>query len=232
MVNDSFTGTGIGTYEGVDGIPVFVPITMPSDVKVKSEALKTAQGALEAAVASGVEADITAARTALKTAREAYDTAVEPYLIAGNVQVNPELLASGGYNKLGTVSKGNGTADNSANIGDNSIVKDFLAAFGATQVWNGEAGKLNSAPYQKTSTMTDFFSELVTDLGTQGSLYTSKASEKNISVTNIENERQAMSGVSTDEEFSNMLKYQYAYNASARMITMLDGMLDTIINKM
>ena len=42
----------------------------------------------------------------------------------------------------------------------------------------------------------------------------------------------AMAGVSTDEEFSNMLKYQYAYNASARMITMLDGMLDTIINKM
>ena len=41
-----------------------------------------------------------------------------------------------------------------------------------------------------------------------------------------------MGGVSTDEEFSNMLKYQYAYNASARMITMLDGMLDTIINKL
>ena len=59
-----------------------------------------------------------------------------------------------------------------------------------------------------------------------------KASEKTTSVTNITNERQAMGGVSTDEEFTSMLKYQYAYNASSRMITMLDGMLDTIINKM
>ena len=80
--------------------------------------------------------------------------------------------------------------------------------------------------------MKDFFSELVTDIGGMGSLYTAKATEKSISTTNIQNERLAMSGVSTDEEFSSMLKYQYAYNASARMITMLDGMMDTIINKM
>jgi len=247
MVNDSFTGTGIGAHEGIDGVPVFVPITISNENKQKMTNLAAAKDAKEVALkqakveleeAKKINGNVVAAEAEVARAQEEVEKAEKAYkefrasiLIAGNVQVNPELLESGGYNKLGTVSKGDGTTDNSANIGDNSIVKDFLSAFGATQVWN-EAGNEVTAPYQKTSTMTDFFSELVTDLGTQSSLYTSKVSEKNISVTNIENERQAMSGVSTDEEFSNMLKYQYAYNASARMITMLDGMLDTIINRM
>ena len=147
--------------------------------------------------------------------------------VAGNIQVNPDLLKSGGYNKLGTVS-----GNDPDNVGDNSIVTKFLNEFNTTKEWYGAATDPASAPYKKSSTYLDFFSELVTDIGTKGALYTAKTNEKSISVNNIENERQAMSGVSTDEEFSNMLKYQYAYNASARMITMLDGMLDTIINKM
>ena len=35
-----------------------------------------------------------------------------------------------------------------------------------------------------------------------------------------------------DEEMTNMMKYQYAYNASAKMINNIDTMLDTIISKM
>lgn len=232
MVNETFTGTGIGKYEGVDGVPVFIPINIPSEVKEITKTLEEAQKALELAVENGDKAEISDKREALKLVREEYDAAVKPYLIVGNVQVNPALLEGGGYNKLGTVSNEGVGTDQTSNIGDNSIVKKFLSAFGSTQVWNDKNSSSNAAPNQKNSTISDFFSELITDLGRQGAGYTAKASEKNTSVINIENERQAMGGVSTDEEFSSMLKYQYAYNASARMITMLDGMLDTVINKM
>ncbi len=209
IVNNSFTGTGIGEHEGKDGALVFIAINVPDHLK-------------------GIHADILAGKTITDAERKAYNE----ILIGGNVQVNPELLENGGYNKLGTVKKDYNGGDNSANTGDNTIVKEFLAAFGETQKWNDKNTNSSSAPYEKYSNMTDFFSELVTGIGSQGELYINKASEKNIGVMNIENERQAMGGVSTDEEFSYMLKYQYAYNASARMITMLDGMLDTIINKM
>jgi flagellar hook-associated protein 1 FlgK len=77
-----------------------------------------------------------------------------------------------------------------------------------------------------------YYSEFVTDIGIEGYGYSSKINEKTTTILNIDNERQAMGGVSQDEEFTTMLKYQYAYNASARMITMLDGMMDTIINKL
>jgi flagellar hook-associated protein 1 FlgK len=49
---------------------------------------------------------------------------------------------------------------------------------------------------------------------------------------NIDNNRTSISGVSLDEEMTNMIKYQHSYDASARMITTLDEMLETLINRM
>lgn len=43
--------------------------------------------------------------------------------------------------------------------------------------------------------------------------------------------QQQSSGVSFDEEVANMLTYQMAYQASARVLTVLDDMLDTLINR-
>jgi flagellar hook-associated protein 1 FlgK len=51
-------------------------------------------------------------------------------------------------------------------------------------------------------------------------------------VDSLENQRQSISGVSVDEEMTNLVKYQHAYAASARVITAIDEYLDTLINKM
>jgi flagellar hook-associated protein 1 len=48
----------------------------------------------------------------------------------------------------------------------------------------------------------------------------------------VDERRQSVSGVSLDEEMGNMIQFQHAYNASARMITAIDEMLDRIINQM
>ena len=39
-------------------------------------------------------------------------------------------------------------------------------------------------------------------------------------------------GVNIDEELADIIKFQYGYNASARFISVVDQMLDTIINRM
>jgi flagellar hook-associated protein 1 FlgK len=41
-----------------------------------------------------------------------------------------------------------------------------------------------------------------------------------------------LEGVSLDEETTNMLKYQHAYQAAARVITTMDEALNTVINNM
>jgi flagellar hook-associated protein 1 len=42
---------------------------------------------------------------------------------------------------------------------------------------------------------------------------------------------EADAGVNLDEEMTNMLLYQRAYQASARVITTMDEMLDTLVNR-
>ena len=51
-------------------------------------------------------------------------------------------------------------------------------------------------------------------------------------VNHVDNLRNAMSSVSVDEEMTNMMKYQHAYNASARVVNIVDSMIDTIVNRM
>jgi flagellar hook-associated protein 1 FlgK len=49
-------------------------------------------------------------------------------------------------------------------------------------------------------------------------------------VTNVNNLKSSVSSVNYDEEVSNMLTYQRAFQASSRVLTTLDDMLDTLIN--
>ncbi|MBU9721729.1 MULTISPECIES: flagellar hook-associated protein FlgK [Bacillaceae] len=48
----------------------------------------------------------------------------------------------------------------------------------------------------------------------------------------VDERRMSVSGVSLDEELTNLIQFQHAYNAAARSITAVDEMLDVIINRM
>lgn len=141
---------------------------------------------------------------------------------AGNIQVNPELLKSGGYNFLPTSM----TGDES----DTQVIESLLEKWNEDRDWFEEID--DASPLKKTATFRAFYSELIAELGAEGSEATGRAQEKIILIADIDNSRQSMGGVSTDEEMTNMMKYQYSYNAAARMITVLDGMMDTVINRM
>jgi flagellar hook-associated protein 1 FlgK len=45
----------------------------------------------------------------------------------------------------------------------------------------------------------------------------------------LQQQRDSVSGVSLDEEMTDMMKYQKAYEASAHLITTLDQMLETVL---
>ena len=48
-------------------------------------------------------------------------------------------------------------------------------------------------------------------------------------VQNLENIRKSVSGVNLDEEFANMIKYQHGYNATAKIVSEMDKMIETLI---
>ena len=50
-------------------------------------------------------------------------------------------------------------------------------------------------------------------------------------VANADAQRESNSGVNLDEEMTNLLAYQRAYEAAGRMMSAVDSALDTLINR-
>jgi len=77
----------------------------------------------------------------------------------------------------------------------------------------------------------DFIKSLIGTLGVDAEEAGRNTLNQAVLLNEIENRRMSVSGVSQDEELSNMVKFQHAYNASARMMTTMDEMLDVLINR-
>lgn len=82
------------------------------------------------------------------------------------------------------------------------------------------------------SNFQDYYSKLVTDVGNLGYIYKSFADSQASTVSGLDDDRQMVIGVSSDEELSNMIKYQNAYNACSRYINVVSEMLEHIITSL
>jgi|LGVF01.1.fsa_nt_gb flagellar hook-associated protein 1 FlgK len=78
----------------------------------------------------------------------------------------------------------------------------------------------------------DFVKSLVSNLGVDAQEAYRISSNQGVMLDAVINKRESISGVSLDEEMTNMIKYQKAYQASARMINVFDQMLDLIVNRL
>jgi flagellar hook-associated protein 1 FlgK len=80
------------------------------------------------------------------------------------------------------------------------------------------------------TTLDDFIQAVVGRMGVEGQQADNEVHNQTALVNQIDTKRQSVSGVSIDEEMANMIKFQQAYGAAARMITTIDQMLNTLIN--
>lgn len=78
----------------------------------------------------------------------------------------------------------------------------------------------------------DLYTAMVGAMGTLGSVWDSEVTNQESLLQSVEDKRQQISGVSTDEEMVSLLKYQHAYNAASRYITVIDSMLEHIISRL
>ena len=77
-----------------------------------------------------------------------------------------------------------------------------------------------------------FYSSIVAHVANDGAVYKSIRDNEQITVDSTESARQQIVGVSTDEELSNMIRYQNAYNASSRYINVVSQMLEHLLTSL
>ena len=78
----------------------------------------------------------------------------------------------------------------------------------------------------------DFIKSILSNLSVDSSQAKRMEKTQDMILKNITQRRQSESGVSIDEEIANMISYQHVYNASARMITTIDAVMDVTINRL
>lgn len=131
----------------------------------------------------------------------------------GNLQVNPALTKE--PSKLGFR-----LADGSE---DKATAEALKAAF------TEESYTLNPN-VQKKTTFVDYYTDLVSQVSNSGYVFRSIYENQVSTVESTQSVREQVIGVSTDEELSNMIKFQNAYNASSRYINVISEMLEHIIS--
>jgi flagellar hook-associated protein FlgK len=82
------------------------------------------------------------------------------------------------------------------------------------------------------STINQFYNSQTARFGLEVSRAVSNAKDRSLVAGAIDGQRMSIAGVNLNEEAANLVKAQKAFEASARLMTVIDQMLDTIINGM
>lgn len=101
--------------------------------------------------------------------------------------------------------------------GDNVIANDLLRLRDAKILQNGNA------------TMTDFYSNFVGNFGLDVVRADQMKQADDIIVADLSSRREAIAGVSLDEEATNLMRWQANFTAASKLITTVDEMMETVL---
>ncbi|MBD2868410.1 flagellar hook-associated protein FlgK [Paenibacillus arenilitoris] len=146
-------------------------------------------------------------------------------LTAANITLNPAIVANS--NLIASSMRVTINADGTESVvtGNNSLAVLFSQIRDTRFDFDAGTG-------ENKNTIDAYFRSVVGQLGVQAAEANRMQANQQIIVEQVDSRRQSVSGVSLDEEMSNMIKFQHAYNAAARNMTMIDEILDKVINGM
>ena len=111
----------------------------------------------------------------------------------------------------------------------------LIAASGNGNVGNADnalsLANIRNQALVGASTIDTAYSQLVTQIGSDTQQAQRDSDTANLLTGSIDDRRQSVSGVSLDEEMTNLVKFQRGYQASARAMSAMDEMIDQLISR-
>ena len=135
----------------------------------------------------------------------------------GEIEVNPNIMQN--YSLI-ALSSNTGTGD-----------FDIGAAEKLIEIWQTPFATLSPNTLTENN-FSDYYNSFISEIANRGEQYNTISTNQTSMVDSINNQRMEVTGVSSDEELTNMIKYQHAYNAAARYVNVVSEMLADIINKL
>jgi flagellar hook-associated protein 1 len=186
------------------------------------------------------------------------DKAKESEITAANIAVNKELIDDVMKVKVG-FSADSGSTDGSRALAiaqlrnlnmniqnirdlkdidaadkDKYIISraDMFAALKDNNKYNEDAvnEKIELKAAVKGMKIDNYFKDVIDRLGVQGGEAKRMVKNQQTLLASFQQSRESVSGVSLDEEMANLIQYQHAYQANAKIISTVDELLDVVIN--
>lgn len=135
----------------------------------------------------------------------------------GEVEVNNDILAD--KSKI-PLSKQGGTGEF-----DITTVEKIITAWGSDFA-TLSPNTLDMNDYE------EYYNSFIAAIANRGENFNSLAKNQEMVVQEIDSKRLSTTAVSSDEELTNLIKFQHAYNAAARYINVVDEMLELIVTRL
>jgi len=132
---------------------------------------------------------------------------------ASTIQVNPSLLANAGLLFQG------------AGGPDPSISQRLLAGLGGDYTFSAAGSFTNPI----TTTLGDYGAQIVGGAATDSAAAQSDSTFQTNLQSQLATQAQSVSGVNIDEELGNLVQYQNAYGANARVLTVIQELFNTLM---
>ncbi|WP_270646646.1 flagellar hook-associated protein FlgK [Paeniclostridium hominis] len=124
-------------------------------------------------------------------------------------------------------------------VGDKPILKvkdDILSKKTDINISSEIAQKMYKLKDEKVSiggenmTINNFYNDIIQKLGNETQEVIRNEKNQSKILKDVDNSRLNVSGVTLDEEMINLVQFQHAYNASAKVISTIDSLLNVVIN--
>lgn len=131
------------------------------------------------------------------------------------------------------------TGTNAATIGINSTVLNDPSKFAASNSGVGQntdngvqlaAMAAAANPALGGTSIIEYYDEIVSETMLAGGIMKSIASSNSLYQQSLQTQRDSISGVNIDEETILMMTYQRMFQANSRLVTVIDEMLETLVN--
>lgn len=184
--------------------------------------------------AGSIKGALTARDGAIQTLRNDLDQLARQLVTSVNAAYNPTGTTGDFFNAAGTTS-------GSISIVSTLTARTLKASDGGAAGDNSLAlavAQLANASFSTGSgdhidgTFSGFFSKSVSKLGQALATANSRVEDQSNIEQLVRSQRDGVSGVSLDEEMADLLKYQRAYQASSRVFSVMDQLLEDVVTRL
>ncbi|MDS1029507.1 flagellar hook-associated protein FlgK [Bacillota bacterium LX-D] len=150
-------------------------------------------------------------------------------ITAANIKVNTKITSD--LIEGGNIVKGITRIAAAKKLNDNGTV---LAGDGsnALEIYNLSTKIFTQAENSDLAgtSITNYYKDFVAAIGVRTNTAVNNETNQQVLTNQLSSRKESYSGVSTDEEVTNLIQYQKAYQACAKVINVIDEMLETVVS--